>query len=117
MLIGHCYFCIEHLLNSAKDSFNFDADPDLGSALKKLDLDQVYFQKKILNFLTKQIFKFCFIFFAYFYTSSDLGFESKSVDPHIFADPDPGSQNLADPTDPNPKHCFYDIISPIKVCN
>jgi len=34
---------------------------------------------------------------------------SGSVDPHIFADPDPdpGSQNLADPTDPDqdPKHC------------
>ena len=28
---------------------------------------------------------------------------SGSADPHIFADPDPGSQNLADPTDP--KHC------------
>jgi len=29
------------------------------------------------------------------------------VDPHIFADPDPVSQNLADPTDPDPdpKHC------------
>ena len=26
------------------------------------------------------------------------------VDPHIFADPDPGSQNSADPTDPDPKH-------------
>ena len=24
------------------------------------------------------------------------------MDPHIFADPDPGSQNLADPTDPDP---------------
>ena len=30
---------------------------------------------------------------------------SGSVDPHSFADPDPGSQNLADPTDPDPKHC------------
>ena len=29
---------------------------------------------------------------------------SGSVDPHIFADPDPESQNLADPTDPDPKH-------------
>ena len=34
---------------------------------------------------------------------------SGSVDPHIFADPDPGSQNLADPVDPvdpvpDPKH-------------
>jgi len=25
---------------------------------------------------------------------------SGSVDPNIFEDPDPGSQNLADPTDP-----------------
>ena len=30
-----------------------------------------------------------------------------SGDPNILADadPDPGSQNLADPTDPDPKHC------------
>ena len=35
---------------------------------------------------------------------------SGSVDPHIFADPDPGSKNLADPTDPDPKHCFNLII-------
>ena len=35
---------------------------------------------------------------------------SVSVDPHIFADPDPGSQNLADPTDPDPKHWY--IFSP-----
>ena len=27
-----------------------------------------------------------------------------SVDPYIFADPDSGCQNLADPTDPDPKH-------------
>ena len=29
------------------------------------------------------------------------------MDPHIFADPDPnlGNQNLADPTDPDPKQC------------
>jgi len=57
----------------------------------------------------------------FFFKSSDLGFRSKvfmqflvdilplgsgSVDPHIFEDldPDPGSQNLADPTDPDPKH-------------
>ena len=26
------------------------------------------------------------------------------MDAHIFADPDPGSQNLADPTDSDPKH-------------
>ena len=58
-----------------------------------------------------------------FFKSSDLGFRRKkdfflqflvdilplgsgSVDPHIFADPDPGSQNLADLTDPDPKHWF-----------
>ena len=58
-----------------------------------------------------------------FFKSSELGFRSKRVflqflvdilplesdflDPHIFADadPDPESQNLEDPTDPDPKHC------------
>jgi len=35
------------------------------------------------------------------------------MDPHIFADPDldPGGQNLADPTDPDPKHWFSDSKS------
>ena len=35
-----------------------------------------------------------------------LPLESGSVDPHIFADPDPETQNLVDPTDldPDPKH-------------
>ena len=30
------------------------------------------------------------------------------MDPHVFADldPDPLSQNLSDPTDPDPKHCL-----------
>ena len=28
------------------------------------------------------------------------------MDSHIFADPIPGSQNLADQTDPDPKHWF-----------
>ena len=31
---------------------------------------------------------------------------SRSSDPRIFTDPDPGNQNLADPTDPDPKHCL-----------
>ena len=62
-----------------------------------------------------------FIKYNNFFNSSDLSFESKiffffsfwlifcPLDPHIFADPDPdpGSQNLSDPTDPDPKHCFY----------
>ena len=58
-----------------------------------------------------------------FLKKSDLGFRSKKVffgvfglyftpgseGPHIFADPDPdpGSQNPADPTDPDPKHWYY----------
>ena len=62
-----------------------------------------------------------FLFFSFF-NSSDFGFESKrflfqlfvdiltlesgSVDPHIFADPDPGSQYVEDPTDPDLKHCL-----------
>jgi len=33
-----------------------------------------------------------------------LGFVS--VDPHIIADPDSESKNLADPTDPGPEHWF-----------
>ena len=68
------------------------------------------------------------IFIISFFHSSDLGFESKkvfflqflvdilplgsgSVDPHIFADPDPGSQNLADPMNPDPDlmHCIVHI--------
>jgi len=44
------------------------------------------------------------VFFQFLVDILPLG--SGSVDLHIFADPDPGSQNLADPTDPDPKHCF-----------
>ena len=54
------------VLTSAKEPFNFDADPDPGSPP----------EKKIRIWI------------------------------QIFADPDPGSQNLADPTDPDPKHWF-----------
>jgi len=37
------------------------------------------------------------------------------VDLHIFTDPDPGSQNLADPTDPDPKQGFRMNIRVIHV--
>ena len=42
-----------------------------------------------------------------------------SVDPHIFADPDPESQNLTDPTDPDPKHCclFVFLIIVCLICS
>ncbi len=36
-----------------------------------------------------------------------LPLETGSVDPHNFADPNPGSQNLADPTDPDPKQAGF----------
>ena len=39
------------------------------------------------------------------------------MDPHIFADPDPGSQNLADPTDPDPKHWFFATQCYMLTCN
>ena len=40
------------------------------------------------------------------------------MDPHIFSDPDPGSQNVADstdpdPTDPDPKHLVKQVNSGI----
>ena len=64
-------------------------DPDPGSAMEKkwirIQVIAEFFNKaEFSNFLS--------YLFAYFM--------------HIFADPDPGSQNLADPTDPNPKHCL-----------
>ena len=57
-------------------------------------------------------FKNLEIFITYIFSSLDLEFESKFfigvVFGWYFADPDPGSQNHADPTDPNqdPKHCW-----------
>ena len=43
---------------------------------------------------------------------------SGSLDPHIFADPDPDpeSQNLEDPTDPDPKHCWHDHLIFLRSC-
>ena len=32
------------------------------------------------------------------------------MDPHIFSDPDPGSQNVADPKDSDPKHCILPSV-------
>ena len=45
------------------------------------------------------------LFLQFFFYFLPLG--SGSVDPHIFADPDLGSQNLEDPMDPDPEHCFF----------
>ena len=50
---------------------------------------------RIWVFRSKKVLFLQFLVYIY-----SLG--SGSVDPHIFADPDPGSQNFADPTDPDP---------------
>ena len=55
-------------------------------------------------------------FFQFLVDILSLG--SGSVDPHIFADPDPGSQNHADPTDPDPEHwtlAYAEIIKEIVI--
>ena len=41
-------------------------------------------------------------FFAVKFDNLPLG--SGSIDPHIFADPNLGNQNVTDPTEPDPKH-------------
>ena len=66
-----------------------------------------------MNHSEKKIILTAKSFFYSFIEILPLG--SGSVDPHIFVDPDPGSQNVADPTDPDPKHwtiythLFYDF--------
>ena len=62
-----------------------------------LKLDEPFRNEEI--FITPLFFKssdFDFSFFWQFLIDI-LPLGSESVDPHIFADPDPGSQNLADP--------------------
>ena len=49
----------------------------------------------IFGFWSKKVFLQCLV--------DILPLGSGSVDPYIFADPDPGSKNLADP---DPKHWF-----------
>ena len=56
-------------------------------------------------FIKAEFSIFLSYFFAYFYAKTwFLG--SGYVDPESFVDPDPESQNLADPMDPDPKHCI-----------
>ena len=55
-----------------------------------------------MNHSEKKIILTAKSFFYSFIEILPLG--SGSADPHIFVDPDPGSQNVADPTDPDPKH-------------
>ena len=114
-----------------------DPNPDpVPDPVYLLKFTEIFKQSKIVEFIlifryfyAKTFHKLGNFYILSFFDSSDLGFEitiiffffavlvdilplgSGSVDPHIFADPDPvpGSQNLADPTDPDPdpdpKHC------------
>jgi len=50
--------------------------------------------------------------FQYFVDKLSLGLASLRI--HIFfADPDPGSQNIANPKDPDSKHCEISAIASI----
>ena len=64
----------------------------------KLDHDQPFRNQEIfiISFLIVQIWVFRVNFFLLQNLIDILPLGSGSVDPHIFADPDPGSQNLAD---------------------
>ena len=102
---------------SAYDPFHSDADPGPGSTLEK---NGSGFLKHFFLFplifllkLSEPLRNLKIFVHLLFVNNFNLCFESKifvlvhilplgsgSVDPHIFADLDPESQNLADPTDP-----------------
>ena len=56
----------------------------------------------LLSIVQIWVLRVKFFFLQFLVDILSLG--SGSVDTHILADPDPGSQNLADPMDPDPKH-------------
>ena len=58
------------------------------------------------NFYNLSFFNLRVRFFLQFLVAI-LPLGSRSVEPHTFADPGPRSQNLADPTDPDPKLCSF----------
>ena len=74
--------------------------PDLGN-----------FVEDLLTFLKRQNFQIFCRFFAYF---CEFRFERKKGFfcsfwlIYCYLDPDPGSQNLADPTDPDPEQCLIE---------
>ena len=67
-----------------------------------MDPDQHQNQMDPSNPDPGHFFKIYWFFLQFLVDILPLG--SESVDPHIFMDPDSGSQNFADPTDPDPKH-------------
>ena len=72
-----------------------------------LKLDEPFRNQEIFKsslFSIVQIWVLRVTFFFMQFLVNTLPLRSGSMDPHIFADPDPGTENLADPTDPDPKH-------------
>ena len=84
-------------LSSTQDPLNFDADPDPDEPFRNEEIFIISLFSKV------QIWGFGVKIFFLQFLVDILPLGSGSVDPHIFADPDPGSQNLADP---DPKHCL-----------
>ena len=72
---------------SAKDPLNFDADPDPGHLFFFFLLTSV----QHLEFRS-------FLIISLIFNSSVLSFKTR------FLSQDPGSQNIVDPTDTDPKH-------------
>ena len=68
-----------------------------------LKLDEPFRNEEIFSKVQIWILGVKFFFSQFLVDILALG--SGSVDPHIFVDPDPGRQNLADPTETDPKHC------------
>ena len=111
-----CFFLV--LIHRTSTGVYFFQNPTSPHPVLRIHLfsDPAHFFKIYWIFLFKQNFQIFFYFFCIFifllfslnfFNSSDFGFESKiflqfflifcPVDLHIFADPDPGRQNLADP--------------------
>ena len=73
-----------------------------------LKLDEPFRNQEILliSLISKvQIWVFRVKFFLLQFLFDILPLGIGSVDTHIFADPDPGSQNFAESTDSDPNHC------------
>ena len=70
--------------------------------LDELFRNQEIFIISLLSIVQIWVLRVKFFFLQFLVHILPLG--SGSVDPHMFADPDPERQNLEDPTDPDPKH-------------
>ena len=110
-------------LSVIRNSFNFDADPDPGSALEKIQV----FSLKFTEIFNSIIFKLNFfsfilmpkldvqfsnqeIFIISLFSIVQIWVWEKTFFSQFLVDIFPGSQNLADPINPDPKHWFLSIL-------